>query len=63
MAGIAKQQATSTASADFLLILCLQILCVGLSRMNEATGNPFRRGGVSGMAAPNPGRCRKKMEG
>ena len=31
--------------------------------MNEAAGNPFSRGGVPGMAALNPGRCRKKMEG
>ena len=33
----------------------LQILWVGLCRNNEATGNPFRRGGVSPLATSIPG--------
>ena len=53
--GIAMQHAANTASADFLFIYRPQILWVGLGGDNEATGNPFRRGGVPMTAASIPG--------
>jgi hypothetical protein len=50
--------AASTASADSFFLFLSPDLVVGLFRDNDATGNPFRRGGVPMTAASNPGRRR-----
>ncbi|WP_147156463.1 hypothetical protein [Reyranella soli] len=63
VAGSTAQDATSTASADFLLIARLHILWVGLPQVNETTGNPLRRGCVPEVTALNPGRRHNAMEG
>jgi hypothetical protein len=56
------RHAASTANADSFFACRRQILWVGLRPDHDATGNPFRRGGVPMATASIPG-VAGKMEG